>query len=356
MRAYLVIPGLLVLMAASSAHAQDPAFQFFNTFSGRYHCSGNWIDLTLHINALTGPLGMDDPDAGVVGVINLVIHRSVTQNDTAAYKAFGPYNRKTGEFKLTPKEWSTQRHPPGLQMIGMEGKYDFATHQITAKMLSDQCDALQFAAPGKALPPILQEGAPVTAGLDRRRPEMRVTPSNVTNDLLPNPARPLFEYLITRWYDPPATMHYGDPIDEENEALGKENWVCSDTVSVRWDPSGTKGTATDRVGVTERYVLECVGDCKGVYYQPTVGATVTHLGLSVPLPTMQIKAVGLGGTTVNWSFARTGQGSSPQIFVHHWRPLTGWGPIDPTPEEIERLKAAAPPCKGAGGAGNRRNR
>ena len=229
----------------------------------------------------------------------------------------------------------------------MEGKYDFATHQISAKMLSDKCDVVEFAAPGKALPPVPEQSNLTTAGLDRRRPEMRVTPSNVTNDLLPNPAKPLFEYLVTRWYDPPATMHYGDPIDEENAAFSKENWACSDTVPVTWDTGGMKGTARDHVGVTERYVLECIGDCKGVFYQPTVSATVTHLGLSVSLPTMQIKAVTLGGATISWNFARTGQGPAPQIYVHHYVPLTGWGQMDPVPEELARKKAAAPPCKGA---------
>jgi hypothetical protein len=169
-------------------------------------------------------------------------------------------------------------------MIGMEGKYDFATRQITARMLSDQCDAVEFAAPGKSLPPLPSQTNPATAELDRRRPEMRVTASNVTNDLLPNPPRPLFEYLSTRSYDPAATM-------------------------------------------------------------PTVNASVTHFGLSKPLPTMQIKAVLLGGATVHWMFARTGQAQPPEIYIHHWIPLTGRGPFDPLPEELERRKAAAPPCK-----------
>jgi hypothetical protein len=343
----VVVAGLLAFMAAGGVSAQDPAFQFFITFSGRYHCSGNWIDFQLTNHAVSGPLGMDDPDAGIVSVINLVIHRSLTQIDTASYKATGPYDRKSGQFRLTPKEWNTSRHPPDVEMIGMEGKYDFATRQITAKMLSDQCDVVEFARPGQSLPPIPQQTAPETAGLDRRRPEMRVVPSNVTNDLLPNPAKPLFEYLVTFWYDPPATMHYGDPIDEENAAFSKENWACSDTVPVVWDASGMKGTARDHVRVTERYVLECIGDCKGVFYQPTVSATVTHLGLSVPLPTMQIKAVNLGGATIYWTFARTGQGPAPQMYVHHYVPLTGWGQMDPVPEELARKKAAAPPCKGA---------
>jgi hypothetical protein len=343
---HVVIAGLLVLMAAGSARGQDPAFQFFSTFSGRYHCKGNWIDFQLTNHPLSGPLGMDDPDAGLVSVVNLVIHRSVTQTDTAAYKVTGPYDRKSGQFRLIPKEWSSSRHPPGVEMIGFEGRYDFATRQITAKMLSDQCDVVEFAVPGKTLPPLPQQGPPATAGLDRRRPEMRVAPSNVTNDLLPNPKRPLFEYLVTRWYDPPSTMHYGEPIDEENEALSKENWACSDTVRVLWDPSGTKGTVTDHVSVNERYVLECIGDCKGLYYQPTVSASVTHWGLSRPLPTIQLKAVNLGGATVYWSFARTAQGKPPEILVHHWAPLTGKGPFDPGPDELARRKAAAPPCKG----------
>ena len=344
MRNLLLAAGWVALITAGTAQAQNPAFQFFNAFSGRYHCSGDWIDLTLRINAISGPLGIDDPDAGVIGILNLLVRRSLTQSDAVSYKLTGPYDRKTGQFRLTPQQWNGQ-HPPGLEMIGIEGKYDFATRQITAKMLSDKCDVVEFAAAGKALPPIPQEKAPATAALDRRRPEMRVTPSNVTNDLLPNPAKPLFEYLVTSWYDPPATKHYGEPIDEENAALDKENWACSESVRVAWDPSGMKGTATNRVGITERYVLQCTGDCKGVFYQPTVSASVTHFGLSVPLPTMQIKAVNLGGAAIYWSFTRTSQGQPPEIYLHHWIPLTGFGPLDPGPEELARRKAAAPSCK-----------
>lgn len=86
----LVIAGLAALMATSSAQGQDPAFQFFNGFSGRYHCSGNWIDLTLRVNAISGPLGMDDPGAGVVGVLTLLVHRSLTGSDAVTYKLRGP--------------------------------------------------------------------------------------------------------------------------------------------------------------------------------------------------------------------------------------------------------------------------
>ena len=83
---HVVVAGLVAFMAAGSARAQDPAAQFFNGFSGRYHCSGNWIDLTLRVNPISGPLGIDDPGAGVVAVLTLLVHRSLTGSDAVPYK------------------------------------------------------------------------------------------------------------------------------------------------------------------------------------------------------------------------------------------------------------------------------
>jgi len=93
-------------------------------------------------------------------------------------------------------------------------------------------------------------------------------------------------------------------------------------------------------------VLECQGNCKGVRYQPLVGATITYMGLSTPLPTVMIKAVNLGGPQFRWTFERQNNPQPPpDIYIHRWKPLTGSGPFDGTPEEIKRAQAAAPPCR-----------
>src|SRR5438132_11741587 len=107
-----------------------------------------------------------------------------------------------------------------------------------------------------------------------------------------------------------------------------DKFACAGSQHLIWDASGTKGTVPDHVGITERFVVECVGDCKGVTYRPYIGANVTHFGLTAPLPTFQIKSVWAGGTSFRWNFARTGNGQPPEIYVHRWTPTTGFGPFD----------------------------
>jgi hypothetical protein len=81
-------------------------------------------------------------------------------------------------------------------------------------------------------------------------------------------------------------------------------------------------------------------------YRPVGGGNVTHFGLSMPLPTLQIKSLTLGGVTTQWRFSRASASSGPpDVYIHRWKPLYGLGPIDPGPAEAARQKAAAPPCK-----------
>jgi hypothetical protein len=141
-------------------------------------------------------------------------------------------------------------------------------------------------------------------------------------------------------------LHDGEPIDESVEGMKEEKFACVGSQHVTWDAGGLKGTAPDRVTITERYVVECVGDCKGVFYRPYAGAQVTHFGLTQPLPTMQIKSVFLGGTTFRWNFSRTNKSQPPpEIYIHRWTPLAGFGPFDAGPAEVARRQAAAPPCR-----------
>ena len=337
----------LFLLPAKPVSAQDYSYRIFTTFTGRFHCAGEWRDFQMHIAPVSGPLGIVDDDAELAGSITFYFHRSVTSLDGATYKLAGRRDIKTGHFHLDPKEWYGP-HPAVFEMIGIEGTFDAETQKMTAKMLSNKCDAVEVAGPGGKLPPLPTQPPPPASvvAANNAHPEKRVTPSNVTNYLDVAAYSPDFEYWVTAWSDPPGAVHEGEPIDEAVDQLKKEKWACAGSQRVTWDASGTKGTAPDRVGITERYVVECVGDCKGVFYRPYVGANVTHFGLSVPLPTMQIKSVFFGGTTFRWNFSRTSHTQPPpEIYVHRWTPLFGFGPFDPLPAEVARRIAAAPPCR-----------
>lgn len=322
--------------------------RIFRTITGRFHCDGEWRDFQMGFRPVPGPLGIaDDDEPSISGSITFYFHRSLTSLDGATYVVAGTRDAKTGRFHLEPKEWNGP-HPTSLAKYGMEGTFDAETQKITGKMLSERCDALEFAGPNGKLPPlpaVVTPGTGANVSPDPKRPELQVRPSNVTNYLDVASYSPDFEYWVTAWSDPVGTVHEGEPIDEENDRMKKEKWVCGDSARVTWDANG-KGTAPARVNITERYVIECVGNCKGVTYRPWVGANVTHFGLSWPLPTMQIKSVWFGGTAFSWKVSRPANSQpAPEVYVHHWLPLTGFGPMDPVPAEIERRQATAPPCK-----------
>jgi hypothetical protein len=338
--ARFVLSIALLLTASAQGHADG----IFDTFTGRYHCGGRWTDFQFKISPLTGPLGMEEPGGGVIGGITFYFHRSITSTDGAGYRLKGSYDPKTGRFHLEPEKWVAP-HPVALEAIGIDGTFNAESRKFSAKMLSDKCDAVELVARGITLPP-LPAVASTAAPLDAKRAEMRPGATNVTNHLQDAADNLDFEYLVTAWYDPPDTLHDGEPIDESVERMKKDKFACVGSQHVTWDAGGLKGTAPDRVTITERYVIECVGDCKGVLYGPWVGAQVTHFGLTQPLPTMQIKSVWFGGTTFRWNFKRTGNTQPPpEIYIHRWQPLAGFGPLDGRPADIARQQAEAPPCR-----------
>jgi hypothetical protein len=338
--------GCLAFVVAVSASAQDYANRIFDVFTGRYSCGGHWTDFQFRMIPATGPLGILDPDADVTASITITFHRSITSIDGARYTLAGSYDPKTGRFHLEPKRW-LDPHPAAFEMIGIDGTFDAATGKTTAKMLSNQCDAVEMVPPGVTLPPLPVEASTPARVRDPKRVEMLLAPSDLTNYLDSAAYNdPGLEYLVTAWFDPPGTVHDGDPIDESVERMKKDKFACAGSQHVTWDASGIKGTAPDRVNITERYVVECAGDCKGVFYRPYAGAQVVHFGLTEPLPTMQIKSVMFGGTTFRWNFSRTNQSQPPpEIYIHRWTPLAGFGPFDAGPAEVARQQAAAPPCK-----------
>jgi hypothetical protein len=343
---------ILFLAFLLPAVAQDHSDRIFDQFTGRYHCGARWIEFQLKIIPVTGPLGMDEPGGGVNGSLSFHYHRSITSIEGASYNLGGTWDPKAGRFHLDPKLPWTAPHPAALEAIGIEGTFDVETRKFSgAKMLSGKCDAVELVPRGVTLPPL----PAATTGLtpDPKRIEMRVGPTNVTNYLDVAANSPDFEYLVSAWFDPPDTLRDLEPIDESVAQMKKDKFACLGSQRVVWDAGGAKGTAPDKVNITERFVMECVGDCKGVFYRPYVGAQVTHFGLTAPLPTMQIKSVFLGGTAFKWNVSRTGKSQPPpEIYFHHWTPLAGYGPFDAAPAEVARRQAEAPPCK-APRAGNR---
>ncbi len=79
----------LFLVPVMPASAQDHSYLIFNTFTGRFHCSGQWRDFQLHMAPVSGPLGIVDDDAALTGSITFYFYRSVTSLDGATYKLAG---------------------------------------------------------------------------------------------------------------------------------------------------------------------------------------------------------------------------------------------------------------------------
>ena len=75
-------------------------------------------------------------------VITFYFHRSITSTEGAGYSLAGSYDPKTGRFHLEPKQWVAP-HPAAFEAIGIEGTFDAETRKMTAKMLSNKCDAVE---------------------------------------------------------------------------------------------------------------------------------------------------------------------------------------------------------------------
>ena len=55
----------------------------------------------------------------------------------------------------------------------------------------------------------------------------------------------------------------------------------------------------------------------------------------------------LGGTlNFQWKFSRTNKSQPPpEVYVHQWTPLVGFGPFDPGPAEIDAPNGGGAPCR-----------
>ena len=188
---------LLGLCLTFSASAQDPSNRFFTTFNGRFHCNGQWTDFQFTAHPGTDLLGVTDASEPVTVALQFYFRRSLTQMDGASYVMRGPFDAKTGHFRLEPQRWSSRTHPDSFEMIGMEGTFDAATRKINAKMLSGKCDAVEIAAPGEKLAPLEAGASALTAAKlpdSKGRPELKTVASNVTNTFELTASTPAFEY------------------------------------------------------------------------------------------------------------------------------------------------------------------
>jgi hypothetical protein len=287
-------------VALAPVFAQNNQSLTSQRFTGRYHCGADWREFEFFASPVMGLLGVVDPDEGVTASINMSYH-SFNGVETTGYRLKGTYDEKTGRFHFEPEPW-VSHHPAVYQALGIEGTFDAPTGKIAARMLNDKCDKVDMVHRGETLPPVPNQPPAVVAIHDRKRPETLLGATNLTNYLDPASYSPDFEYLVPAWYDPPFAVHDGEPVDEVADLMKKGKFLCLGSARVTWDSSGTHGTAPGRQdGVIGRSVIECNGDCKGLYYRPMVASAV-HYGMTWPLPTMQI-AGRLGGTlNFQWKF------------------------------------------------------
>ena len=150
---------VLFLGLISAMHAQDLSNRIYGgAFTGRFHCGGQWSDFTFKMSPGTS-LSVSTIPTSRTPPFSIWSPALLTQISTAAYVLRGPYDPKTGHFRLEPLRWASS-HPDGFEMFGIEGTFDAANRKMQAKMLSDKCDAVEMAAPGQRLPALLAEAAP----------------------------------------------------------------------------------------------------------------------------------------------------------------------------------------------------
>lgn len=339
---------LFMSLALLPAFAQNSHSLVSERVAGRYHCGGAWRDFQFVVSPVMGLLGVVDPDEGVTASINMSFH-SFNGIETTGYRLKGTYDEKTGRFHFEPEPW-VSHHPAVYEALGIEGTFDRQTRKITARMLDDKkdakCDKVEMVPSGENLPPLPDQPPTLVAPFSRTRPETIRGATNVTNYLDAASFSAPFEYLVPAWYDPPGTVHDGEPVDEVSDLMKKDNYLCEGSARVTWGAGGTQGTAAvQQAGIAGRSVIECVGDCKGLFYLPAVARAV-HFGMTKPLPIMQIPGR-LGGTlSFQWKFSRTNKSQPPpEVYVHQWTPQVSFGPFGPSPAEIQRRMAGAPACK-----------
>lgn len=284
--------GLLMLCAATHAYAAGIA----GRYTGRVHCQ-QWRPLELQISEQGG--------GRITGVFSFQ-YQVPGQSGSASYSMVGTYDAASGRVQLGQDRW-LGRHPMGLTMVGLDGTFDASSGRLRGRVTDFNCTTFEVVPPGVALTALPPPPAPPAP------PEFQPTPTNVTG------LNQSFEYRDTAMSDAPGTVRESEPIDDVIDWMRKERFSCVDTAHVSWDPSGTKGSASDVLTRRERYVIECNGNCRGVRYVPYANAQILHFGTSMPVPTIEMKNVWLGEVKFNWLITRDNASQPPpDIYIHRW--------------------------------------
>lgn len=308
MKACTALCALLVALAGMSTPS---AAGIAGSYEGRYQCR-DWRALTLRISDLPG------------GRISAVFIFPVNQPGFAgdgSYTMVGSYDEGTGRFQLSPQQWL--RHPPGYNMVGLTGVADSGNRVLHGKIDSVMCGAFELAPHGVALPAVPQPARPVPS----QNMTMSVAPQP-TRQLPPERQKRVFNltnYMpdsLEYWdatVDDPNKERESEPIDDVIDWLKSQDFSCLGSQHVSWNAQGTEGTASDRVTVRERYVIECDGNCTGLRYIPLVQATAWHFAATEPVPVMEFKSTWFGGTDIRWKLTRpAGSGKPPEVYIHRW--------------------------------------
>ena len=315
---------LITLAAIGAAHGAEIA----GNYSGRYRCR-DWNTLDLRIEDHGG------------GRLSAVFTFAVPAGASGSYSMTGQYDERAGRFQLVPQRW-IGRPPQGFQMVGMTGRFDPSTRRLTGKIDTVFCFQFELAGEGGApLAPLPAASAPAVGN----------------RDYATDPVQNGIEYWDASMAAPAGTPRESEPIDDVIDWLRKEKFACLGSERVRWDPSGTKGTAGQKVDTRARFVIECDGECRGMRYAPWTQAQVYHFDRRQPVPVMQMKGIWFGGTVVKWVFTRPPGGTPPDVYIHQWS-ATGFdsGPGCKAPRSGTRETAgsdttpnapAAPPSRRA---------
>jgi len=290
-----VVTTLCLVLAASVSQAL--AANIAGNYSGRYQC-GDWNTVDLVIR-----------EEGA-GKLSAVFTFPLQQGGgTGSYSMTGQYDERAGTFLLMPQRW-TRRPPAGYQMVGMEGRYDPTTKRLTGKIGSFACRAFELAGEGGAPLSALPPGSSVTRG-QAANSTLRVQPTVQGVEY--------WDASLEEAASGKRVLREAEPIDDVIEWLKRQNYSCVGSQHITWNADGTRGTAQDRVGTRETYVIECGGDCRELRYMPMTDANIYHLGRARPVPVIQMRNVAwAGGTVLQWVFTRPSGGPPPNIYVHHW--------------------------------------
>ncbi len=304
-----ILSGTILLnLSIAGAGASEIA----GSYSGRYQC------------AQSNTFNTQIKDAGN-GQITAVFHFAAP-GGSGTFTMTGQFDSGNSRFHLEPERWITR--PQSVGMVTLDGSIDPQTGSLSGKVATTGCDDFEGTRQGAPPPrqpgisptratPTGSVGRPAIAGSvpppGSVPPELRSAPSNVIEAWMTS-----FGYWDVSMSDGKGAIRESEPIDDVFDRLSREKFSCIDTTHVFWDPSGTKGSAAGRVTVTERFAIECDGQCDGVRYTPKVAAAVIHFGKSVPAPLLQIKTPWLGGGPITWEFTRPAGAQPPDIYIHRW--------------------------------------